>query len=113
MGGPADETRLSEFFEHAGKFGRSVLLWIWRDDFEIAASAQRKKGVLRAAAWVNSAECGADAGMLFDEIDATLQIIAAKKDVIEHWRHLINQRNIGFLPVLSAKSSWREDRASG
>jgi hypothetical protein len=62
---------------------------------------------------VNSAECGADAGMLLDEIDAALEIAATEKDVIEHWRHLIYQRNIGFLPVLSEKSCGREDRASG
>src|SRR5216684_3042548 len=39
MGGPADKPRLFEFLKHACKFGRSVLLWIWCDDFEITANA--------------------------------------------------------------------------
>ena len=54
---------------------------------------------MRAAAWMNSTECGEHAGVLPNEIDATLQIIAAEKDVIEHRRHLVNERGIVRFPL--------------
>jgi hypothetical protein len=58
---------------------------------------------------VNPTERGAHAGVLFDEIDAALQIVAAEKDVIEHRRHLVNERHVGFLlPVLHEARSWRD-----
>jgi hypothetical protein len=60
---------------------------------------------------MNSAECGADAGMLFDEVYAALQIIAAEENVIEHGRHLINQGDIGFL--LSRVLRKERDRRHG
>ena len=98
MRGPADETRGGEFFELCWQLGlRGSLLRIWRDDFEITMRAEREKGVLRAAAWMNSTECGADAAVLFYEIDAALEIVAAEKNVIEHGWHLIDQRHVGFL----------------
>jgi hypothetical protein len=39
---------------------------------------------------MDSTECGAGAGMLFNEIDAALQIVASEKNVIEHRWHLID-----------------------
>ena len=68
---------------------------------------------MRAAAWMNSTESGPHAGVLLDEIDAALQIVAAEKNVVEQGRHLIDQRHVGFLPLLNEKSSWREYRACG
>ena len=61
---------------------------------------------------MNSAERGADAGVLFDEVYAALQIVAAEENVIEHGWHLIDERHVGFLLVLSAKSTWGQYCAS-
>ena len=38
---------------------------------------------------MNSTECGAYACVLFDEIDAALQIVAAEKDVVENGGHSV------------------------
>ena len=91
MCGPSDEARFSEFLEFSIAFRRGTsLLRIGSDDFEVAASAERKKSVLRAAARVNSAKCRAYAGVPFDKIDTALKIAAAEKDVVEHRRYLID-----------------------
>ena len=45
---------------------------------------------MRAATGVNSAEGSANTGVLFDETDATLQIVAAEQNMIEHRWHLID-----------------------
>jgi hypothetical protein len=64
---------------------------------------------LRAAAGVHSTECRADAGVLFDESDAALNIVAAEKDVIEHRRNLIDQRRHGRLLLLAAEQGMRNE----
>jgi hypothetical protein len=64
---------------------------------------------LRAAAGVDSTECRADAGVLFDEIDATLKIVTAEKHVIEHRRNLIDKRRHGRLLSLPAEKGMRNE----
>ena len=66
---------------------------------------------MRAAAGMDTAECGAHAGVLFDEIDAALQVVAAEKNVIEHGRHLIDQRGVGGIFLLRNQCSG--DESSG
>jgi len=62
----------------------------------------------------DSAEGGAYASVLFDEINATLQIIAAKKDVVEHRRHLVNERrNFRLWPLMAEKDGWSDERRTG
>ena len=66
-----------------------------------------------AAAGVDSAECSADAGVLLDEGDAFLQIAAAEKDVVEHGRHLVDERSdVGSLPLAFEKQTWSDERRS-
>jgi hypothetical protein len=36
---------------------------------------------------MDAAECSADAGVCFDEVDAAIEIVAAEKDVIENGGH--------------------------
>jgi hypothetical protein len=47
------------------------------------AFAERKKGVSRAATWVDAAQHGADTRTFFDKGDAAIKIIATEDDVIE------------------------------
>src|ERR1700751_3328564 len=97
MRGPAHQARLGKFLDCAQQRRRAVgLLWIGRDDLEIPAfflctgSTKRKQSVLCAAAGVGSTECGADASVLFDERDASLEVVGAEKYVVEHGWHQIN-----------------------
>src|SRR6266849_3585962 len=76
---------------------------VWRDDFEIFSFAEREKSVLGAAPGVHAAECCAHAGAAFHEVDAGLQILGAKKNVIEQGGNL----------VLSEESGWSEKSAAG
>ena len=109
---PSDQAWLGELFKLCWKFGgRASLLRIRRDDFEVAASAEREKRVLRAATWVNSAECRANTRVLFDESDAKLEIVAPEKDVIEHWWHLIDQRrHFRLLPLIAEEGVGNDER---
>jgi hypothetical protein len=110
MCGPSDETGFSEFFKFRIELRRgSSLLRIGRDDFEVSASTEREKRVLRAAARVNSAEGSANTSVLFDESDAALKIVAAEKDVIEHRWHLVDQRRHVRLPPLTAEEGVGND----
>src|SRR6266852_4749621 len=60
-----------------------ILFGVGRHDFEIAALAEGEQGVARAAARMNTTKCGADAGGLFDEVDAAIEVGAAENEVIE------------------------------
>jgi len=64
---------------------RVGLLRIGRDDFEIAIFAEREQRVLRAGAGMDSTECCAHAGALFDERDAFFQVGATDQNVIEQF----------------------------
>jgi len=67
----------------------SLLRGIRRDDFQVTALAERKQGVARAAAGMDSADGGADPGVLFDELHAEIEVVATENDVIEQSRHLV------------------------
>src|SRR6267142_5379146 len=68
---------------------------------------------MRPAAGMNSTESRADSGALFNKIDATLQIIAAEKNVVEHRRHLINERrHVRLLSLAYKQRSRNEQRAA-
>jgi hypothetical protein len=112
---PSDQAGLGELFELRWKFGRRAgLLRIGCDDFEVAASAEREKRVLRASPWVNSAVCGANTGVLFDESDAKLEIVRAEKDVIEHRWHLVDQRrHVRLLPLTAKEGVGNDERRTG
>jgi hypothetical protein len=88
--GPADEARLLQGtdFDGDGIF-RVGLRGIGSDDFEIAAIAEREERVLRAAAGMNAAEDGADAGVAFDEGDSRFEILDAEEKVIKQGGDLI------------------------
>ena len=89
MGGPSHEARLSQFQQVAG-VRCTGLLRVWGNDFEIVFFTQREKSIAGAAAGMDAAERSAYAGALFDKSDATVQVVAAEKDVIEHagWLNL-------------------------
>jgi hypothetical protein len=59
------------------------LLWIGGNDFEIVFFAEREESIVCPASGVDSAECGTDAGVFFDEGDAEIEIAAAEEDVVE------------------------------
>ena len=71
------------------------MLGIGSDDFEVAAGveleagrlAERQKSVTRAASGMDAPESGANAGVFFDEVDASIEIVAAEQDVIERDRY--------------------------
>jgi hypothetical protein len=56
----------------------AVLFRIGRNNFQIAALAERKQSVTRATARMNTANGGADAGTLLDEIYTTIEIVTAE-----------------------------------
>src|ERR1700687_3505806 len=95
MRGPSDETRGGQRFEEGElpdgeRLDRvAVLLGIWRNDFQVAALAEREQRVACAAAGMHAAKCCADTGALLDKCDAAIEIAAAEKDVIEQSGHLI------------------------
>jgi len=95
VGGPADEFWFADFLEpveQGGCTGR--LLGVGRDDFEIAAGAEGQESVASAAAGVNTAKGSLDASEMFDEGDADFEGLRAEEDVVEHGRHLIDEREV-------------------
>src|SRR6266446_4208206 len=88
MNGPTDEAR---FFHLADlrEVDDFLLRGIRGDDFQVTALAERKQGVARAAAGMDSADGGADAGVLLDELHAEIEVVAAEKDVIEQSGRLL------------------------
>jgi hypothetical protein len=102
---PADQLRLGQISQ---RFRAPVpgarLLRVGRDDFQVVAGAERQEGVFCATARVDSAECGADSGVLFDEGHAFFKVAAAEQQVVEHRRHLVDERGVGFLPSLQEQS---------
>src|SRR5712691_9279210 len=86
--GPANEARLGHA-KDLREVNDRPLRRIWGDDFEITALAERKERVACAAAGMDAAERGANAGFLFDEIDAAVEIAAAENDVVEQSGHLL------------------------
>ena len=64
-----------------------------------------------ATARVDSAECGTDSRVLCDEGYALFQVAAAEEDVVEHRRHLVDERNVGCLPSLCEQT--RRSECSG
>ena len=87
MRGPADEARRSEFSQII-VVGRARLRGVGSDDFEIVFFTEGKQSIARAASRMNAAQCGSDSGMFLDESDAFVEIARAKKNVIEHGRHV-------------------------
>jgi hypothetical protein len=69
-----------------------VLLGVGRNDFEIAAFAEREECVASAAAGMDTAHCGADASALLDEVHAVVEVIAAEENVIEKRRNFGGSR---------------------
>lgn len=103
MSGPADKARLRKFLQ-TKSIRYSGLLRIGSNNLEVAARAQfistglaeREEGVARAASGMNAAECGANAGVFFDEGDAAIEIAAAEEHVIEHGgRPFFREREFG------------------
>src|SRR6266478_8339631 len=95
MNGPADEAGFFHFAD-LREVHNFLLRGIRGDDFQVTALAERKQGVARAAAGMDSADGGADAGVLLDEFHAEIEIVAAENDVIEQSRHLIFFRGPGY-----------------
>src|SRR5271169_2404098 len=85
MGSPTDKARFRKF-QQAVMVRRVGLLRVWRDDFEVMPFAEREKSIARSASRMDAAECGANARVFFDEVDAAIEIAAAEKDVIKHGR---------------------------
>ncbi len=75
MIGTGDQARLGEFLQ-AVVVRRTRLLRIECDDFEIVFFAEGEESVAGAASGMDAAECGTDAGVFFDEIDAAIEIAA-------------------------------------
>jgi len=90
MRGPPHQLR---FFQRAKlrneRIFRVKLRRVRRNDFEIAALAERKQSVLRAAAGVYATKLPADAGVFFHEVDSPLEVAAAEKDMVKHGRNLV------------------------
>ncbi len=57
---------------------------------------------------MDAAECGADAGVFFDEVDAAIEIAAAEEDVVEHGGRLIDCRHEIGSATQNASSRLRE-----
>ena len=83
MSGPANEARLDDLRQALVVWGVG-LQRIERNDFEIVPFTKRDESVARAASGMNATECGADAGVFFDEGNAEIEIVAAEEDVVEH-----------------------------
>ena len=81
---PADDHRFFKRTEIALVVGCG-LLRIGRDDFEIAIRAEREQRVARARAGMDSAERGANAGALFDKLDACVEVGASDQNMIEQF----------------------------
>ena len=107
-GGPADQARSGKRLQSFGEWIFGRLLRVGRDDFQVAALSEREKRIFSTAARMNSAKFGSHASVLFDEGDTRLEVAAAEKDVIEHGRHLIDERHIGFLLALREEDRRRK-----
>ena len=81
---PADNHRFFEGTEITFVVGGG-LLRIGRDDFEIVICAEREQRVARARAGMDSTERGANAGALFDKLDACVEVGASAQNVIEQF----------------------------
>jgi hypothetical protein len=88
VSGPADEPRLRKESQTESILCAG-LVRIGRDDFEILTLAEREQRVARAAAGMDSADGGAHTGVVLDEGDAGVEIVAAKKNVVQQGRYLI------------------------
>src|SRR5580658_2777949 len=80
---PRQQARLAHFAQ-LGISGEGSLLRVGRDDFQIASRAQPEKRVLSAAPWMHPAKCGADSRAFLHKGDASVEIVDAQQDVIEH-----------------------------
>lgn len=60
------------------------MLGIERNDFQIVSLAKREQRILRTAAGMDAAECGANAGALLDKGDAAVEIGTAEQNVIKY-----------------------------
>src|SRR6266849_3446105 len=69
MNGPTDEARIFHLAD-LREVNNFLLRGIRRDDFQVTALTERKQGVARAAAGMDSTDGGADAGALLDELHA-------------------------------------------
>ena len=95
MSGPFHQPRFAEFLELRPPRAFGIRLrWIGRNDFQIVPLTERKQGILRAAAGMNTAEHRRHAHLLFDESDSTIQIARAEQDVIQFFTH-----SIGCVPA--------------
>lgn len=102
MSGPGDELRRGESAQ--AKAVRTVrLLWVGRDDFEIASFAEGQKRVASAATGMNSAKCGTDTRSVLHERNAFIEIAAAEENVIEKGGH------VGGSP----ENTWRGEGTAG
>src|SRR5713101_5582745 len=86
--GPSDEARFLHFAD-LREVDNFLLPGIRRYDFKVTAPAERKQGVARAAAGMDSTDGGADAGVLLDELHAEIEVVAAENDVIEQGGHVL------------------------
>jgi hypothetical protein len=57
---------------------------------------------------MDASECGAYAGIFFNEVDAAIEIVAADNDVIEQSRHLVV-----IFRAIGPCDGWRGKDATG
>jgi len=72
----------------------------------VAAITEREERVPRTAPWMHAAKCGTNPGEVFDESNADFERSGSEKDVIEHGRHLIYERHVGFLLLAAEDGEW-------
>src|SRR5579864_8271927 len=86
MRSPGDKPRLlkgAQTISHIIARSCARLLWIGRDDFQVAALAQGKKGVAGTASRMYAAEDRMHPAALLHPVDTLVKIIGAEKDVVE------------------------------
>src|SRR6267378_8102519 len=88
MNGPTDEARIYHLAD-LREMHNFLLRGIRGYFFKVTAPAERKQGIARAAAGMDSADGGADAGVLLDELYAEIEVVAAENDVIEQSGRLL------------------------
>jgi len=66
-----------------------------RNDFQVAAFAEREQGILRPAAGMHASKNGADTRSFGDKINALLEVARTEKNVIEQSRHLVLGEELG------------------
>src|SRR5882762_4907077 len=86
--GPANEARVGHGAD-LREVSNFRLCGIGSDDFQVAALTQREESVACAAARMDPADGGENAGSLLDKFDALIEIVAAENDVIEQSGHVI------------------------